>query len=132
MKTYIGRVPACGVFCGGCPSFTQEKKACAGATVNAAKCEGCFYDQCTKTKGILFCHDCEEYPCARYKQFSNRWRKHGQDFMANQELIKTNGAEGFLATFNEQVKAATSGEKRIVNSRIKGVELKCAGCPHCG
>lgn len=26
MKSYNGRIPACGVFCGGCPAYTREKK----------------------------------------------------------------------------------------------------------
>lgn len=25
MKSYNGRIPACGVFCGGCPIYTREK-----------------------------------------------------------------------------------------------------------
>ena len=28
---YNGRVPACGVFCGGCPNYTRIKKLCKGA-----------------------------------------------------------------------------------------------------
>ena len=26
IKPYNGRIPACGVFCGGCPIYTREKK----------------------------------------------------------------------------------------------------------
>ena len=27
IKPYNGRIPACGVFCGGCPIYTREKKS---------------------------------------------------------------------------------------------------------
>lgn len=26
IKPYHGRIPACGVFCGGCPSYTRDEK----------------------------------------------------------------------------------------------------------
>lgn len=38
MKIYNGRVPACGVFCGGCPTYTRQK-TCLGAQLNSARCE---------------------------------------------------------------------------------------------
>lgn len=39
MKIYNGRVPACGVFCGGCPTYTRQKNPCLGAQLNSARCE---------------------------------------------------------------------------------------------
>ena len=41
MKIYNGRVPACGVFCGGCPTYTRQKNPCLGAQLNSARCEKC-------------------------------------------------------------------------------------------
>ena len=35
MKIYNGRVPACGVFCGGCPTYTRQKNPCLGAVTAA-------------------------------------------------------------------------------------------------
>lgn len=31
MKHYSDRVPACGVFCGGCPTYIRDKRPCPGA-----------------------------------------------------------------------------------------------------
>lgn len=39
MKSYNGRIPACGVFCGGCPIYTREKSPCKGAEQNGSRCE---------------------------------------------------------------------------------------------
>ena len=41
IKPYNGRIPACGVFCGGCPIYTREKRACRGAELNHSRCEKC-------------------------------------------------------------------------------------------
>lgn len=41
IKTYYSRVPACGVFCGGCPTYTRDKKPCLGAEQNKERCERC-------------------------------------------------------------------------------------------
>ena len=38
MKSYNGRIPACGVFCGGCPVYTREKSPCKGAELNSSRC----------------------------------------------------------------------------------------------
>lgn len=56
MKAYCGRVPACGVFCGGCPRYIQEKNPCPGATINKARCEKCkTFHLCCVEKGITHC-----------------------------------------------------------------------------
>jgi len=34
LKYYIDRIPTCGVFCGGCPNYTRDKKPCPGAEIN--------------------------------------------------------------------------------------------------
>ena len=41
IKPYNGRIPACGVFCGGCPIYTREKRPCKGAELNSSRCEKC-------------------------------------------------------------------------------------------
>jgi len=98
---YNGRVPACGVFCGGCPTYTREKKPCPGAEKNAARCASCTtFHLCCKEKGITHCYECSEFPCKRFKTFSKRWLKYGQDFIENQKLLKEVGADNFLQHYN--------------------------------
>ena len=41
IQRYEGRIPACGVFCGGCPTYTREKNPCKGAELNSSRCEKC-------------------------------------------------------------------------------------------
>lgn len=55
IKTYYGGVPACGVFCGGCPTYTRDKKPCLGAEQNKEKCERCktFHLCCTEKESLI-------------------------------------------------------------------------------
>lgn len=102
-KKYYGRVPACGVFCGGCPTFTRDKKPCPGAEINIARCQKCkTFHLCCQDKGILHCHECPEFPCRKFREFSKRWLKYGQNFIENQELLKEVGTEEFLTNFNKK------------------------------
>lgn len=74
MKMYNGCIPACGVFCGGCPRYLQERNSCAGADLNKARCEKCkTFHLCCVEKGITHCYQCNTFPCARFKSFAKRW-----------------------------------------------------------
>ncbi len=103
IKPYYGRIPACGVFCGGCPIYTRDKKTCLGADVNKVRCGKCkTFHLCCVEKGITHCHQCEVFPCAKFKSFVKRWLKYGQDFVENQKLLKQVGEIEFLKRYNQQ------------------------------
>lgn len=105
LKHYNGRVPACGVYCGGCPMYTRDKKPCPGAEINFKRCEGCkSFHLCCLEKGIHHCFQCNKFPCSRFKDFSGRWEKYGQKLMDNQLFLKEKGVEVFLNSFNKKAK----------------------------
>ena len=81
MKFYKGRIPACGVFCGGCPMYMREERPCQGADLNRSRCE----------------------KCKTFQGFAKRWLKYGQNFVENQELLKGMGEVGFLKYYNGKV-----------------------------
>lgn len=103
IKSYYGRIPACGVFCGGCPTYTRDRKPCLGAELNKARCEKCkTFHLCCKEKEIKHCYQCDTFPCNKFKSFAKRWSKHGQDFAENQKQLKQVGEIEFLKRHNEQ------------------------------
>ena len=103
LKPYNGRAPACGCFCGGCPNFIRDVRPCLGASFTD-RCEGCTsYHLCCKEKGINHCYECEKYPCKRFKSFSKRWLKYGQNFIENQELLKSVGEVEFIRIWNSKM-----------------------------
>lgn len=104
IKSYHGRIPACGVFCGGCPTYTREKKPCQGAGINCSRCEKCkTFHLCCLEKGITHCYLCDVFPCSRFKSFAKRWLKYGQDFIENQGLLKQMGEVEYLMYYNNKV-----------------------------
>ena len=112
LKYYHGRIPACGVFCGGCPTYTREKKPCPGAEINKARCEKCkTFHLCCQEKGVSHCHECDVFPCQKFKSFSNRWLKYGQNFIENQKLLKEQGEQNFLFHYNSKIGDANIEKK---------------------
>jgi hypothetical protein len=104
LKPYKGRVPACGVFCGGCPTFTRDKKPCPGAEINIERCQKCkTFHLCCEKRKISHCHQCSDFPCVKFKRFSKSWLKYGQNFIDNQKLIKETGIDQFLNHYNSKV-----------------------------
>ncbi|MBN1219915.1 MAG: DUF3795 domain-containing protein [Anaerolineae bacterium] len=102
MKPYTGLIPACGVFCGGCPNYTRDKNPCPGAS-KTDRCQKCPYHLCCVEKGIEHCVECGLFPCRRFKRFATSWQKYGQNFIVNQLLLKEVGPEGFLARWNAKI-----------------------------
>lgn len=99
---YKGRIPACGVYCGGCPNYTRLKKPCKGAEYSD-RCERCkTFHLCCKERGITHCFQCPVFPCPKFKSFAKRWLKYGQDFIENQRLLSL-GTEIFLNTYNNRI-----------------------------
>ncbi|MCG8582077.1 MAG: DUF3795 domain-containing protein [Bacteroidales bacterium] len=100
---YDGFVPPCGIFCGGCPVYIRDTKRCEGAEKGCKKrkCKG-IYVCCIEKKELEFCYQCKSYPCARYRQFADRWKKYGQDLLTNQDYIKQFGKEQFIEMMNNK------------------------------
>ena len=99
-KIYKGKTPPCGVYCGDCPHYTREKNPCPGADIRCAerRCKS-FFTCCVEKKGLDYCFECHSYPCRRFKQFNDTWKKYGQDLMANQELLKNEGEKGLKSSY---------------------------------
>lgn len=103
INKYLGRIPACGVFCGGCPMYTRQKKACPGAEINSERCDNCkSYHLCCKSRNITHCYQCSAFPCYRFNQFAKSWLKYGQDLINNQNLLKTIGNQKFIQYYNSE------------------------------
>ncbi len=110
LKAYTGRVPPCGVFCGGCPNYLRERNPCPGAQLSR-RCalKACRFYTCSQEKGIAHCCQCREYPCPRFKRFARNWVKYGQDFFINQADLRTLGEQACLETWNARADGRCPG-----------------------
>jgi len=110
LKPYCGSVPACGAFCGGCPNYVRQRKPCPGAAFSE-RCQTCkSFHLCCQSRGIRHCHECSAFPCRRLRDFAERWKKYGQDFIANQRMLHELGEQQFLEHWNAQVEASAGAD----------------------
>ena len=100
-------VAPCGMHCARCSRFLAKKNGlrksrCPGCRNKGTPC-GYLFGRC---KGVnhgrggdgVFCHECPEFPCAPLKGMDRRYRNNwGESVIANQETIRTEGAEAFAA-----------------------------------
>ncbi len=108
IKSYNGRIPACGVFCGGCPVYVRDKKPCPGAEINTERCNKCkSFHICCVERGVSHCFECKTFPCSKLKRFSKSWIKYGQNMIENQSMLREIGEEEFKNHFNSKVDHST-------------------------
>ena len=139
----------CGLFCPSCSLFLGTKedperlKMLAlrlQRPVEELECHGCrsqkrsFYckDNCKMTicaaaKGISFCNECLEYPCAELKAFQAEM-PHRIELWKSQERIKEIGYEKWYV---EMVENYACTECRTINSTYDMACRKCGATPSC-
>jgi hypothetical protein len=118
IKYYGGRIPACGVFCGGCPMYLKDKNPCPGAEINQARCEKCkTFHLCCREHNITHCFQCKIFPCYKFKRFAKNWLKYGQDMIENQLFLEKNGEDKFQKFFNDKIIIETENKIKYFESR---------------
>jgi hypothetical protein len=77
------RAAYCGLYCGACPVFiaTRESGSLSADDGASLSCSGCRSDECApwclecslkkcaRKRGLAFCGECADYPCADYSGF---------------------------------------------------------------
>jgi hypothetical protein len=115
MEPEMKTAAICGLFCPSCAIFIATKddparlKALAAArnqSVEETRCEGCRTDcrtkycdscvmaECAMKKGLEFCSECAEYPCADLKEFQSL-RPHRLELWQSLALVKEQGFENW-------------------------------------
>jgi len=116
---------ACGLNCGLCPNFhlhTEGKfrcPGCAGEGFSEAH-PTCGILTCCQRKGIEFCSDCKEFPCAKYDNWGEydsfiSHRNHVSDI----EKAKRIGIDSYIAEQTEKVGSLSELLKSYNDGRRK-------------
>jgi len=132
----------CGLYCEACTLYiaTQEDPArlkdlatrfqlsedlmrCDGcrAAKRGPYCQTCTMSACAAEKGIEFCVNCAEYPCATLKEFQPQM-PHRRDLWDDLERIKAVGYADWLNEAREKYSCSACG---TINSAY---DLKCRKC----
>ncbi len=92
----------CGINCMLCYRHLDKKrKPCPGCfskeAVATEYCRKCKMRSCTAEKGIRYCFECAEFPCARMKAFARRYRTgYGVTLIEDDRLAAECGTELLL------------------------------------
>ncbi len=105
--------------------LTEEEVRCKGCRSGkkGPYCRICKMARCAGEKGIDFCVECAEYPCADLKKFQSE-RPHRIELFEDLARIKAVGWERWLAGSREN---HACPKCRTVNSAY---DLKCRKCGH--
>ncbi len=139
----------CGLFCFACQSFIatrdnpallEERAKAWNRPVEEIRCLGCRSDtlcffcrehcvmrKCAEKRGIDFCVECEDYPCADLREFQSRF-PHRIELWQDQERIKEVGWEQW---YGEKVDHYSCPECGTVNSAYDLSCRKCGATPSC-
>mgnify|MGYP002814046489 CR=1 FL=1 len=119
-------IAICGMDCHLCSAYKREKNGCLGCKekigLRLDSCNRCKIRNCEKAVNgnLLFCFNCESYPCKKIKHIDKRYRtKYSMSMIENFELIKRSGIRKFL--INEEKKWTCP----------KCGQILCVHKPHC-
>lgn len=102
------------LLCHGCRSDTRN-----------AYCRACTFVECAQQKGILFCGECAEYPCAALKEFQAAM-PHRIELWEDQQRIQEIGAN---AWYEEKVRHYSCPSCQTINSAYDAQCYQCGAAP---
>jgi len=132
----------CGLYCAACPNYRKTQSLAgqgrlSGRTTEPTDCKGCKSDllcqswcahcnlkDCARSKGLEFCNQCAEYPCANLEGF-----KHDANYPYHFEItgyltdIKAKGKDAWLADMAKRWSCASCGASH---------DWWTTKCPSCG
>jgi len=138
----------CGLYCGACSLYigsTEEPERLARLAVlfNAPPtelrclgcrsgrlgihCRDCEFKACANGKGISFCGECDEYPCAKLAEFQ-RQRPHRIELWDDLDRIKKAGTEVWIREKEAEYACPKCG---TINSAYDLSCRKCGEHPSC-
>ncbi len=97
----------CGAYCGACWHYYRLKR-CLGCC-NDQRGANCRFTLCVKERGIEFCCECDEFPCARLRRFSSlrpgeEVRHYRHVAMDNLRRLKEVGLDRWVEEMEEKFK----------------------------
>ena len=133
----------CGVYCGACSTYRAYNdkdqalfqrnvdmgmppdqifcKGCGSDVLNEW-CANCEFRKCVKERGIVYCFECEDFPCKKLIDFS-KTRPHRTLGLRNLKQLKGTSIEEWLKQQEKRWTCSSCGKKLHWYSRK---------CPDCG
>lgn len=73
-----GLIAPCGIYCLACSAFLSPKNPCPGCRAEEARitrksCRACKKKRCAQTRGLTWCFESGQFPCAAIRDLSKRY-----------------------------------------------------------
>jgi hypothetical protein len=123
MKEYEA-LAYCGLYCGGCKNYKEEMN-CMGCRFEKSLVDDCPTRACAAKKGLLYCGECEEFPCPGLKDFYEDGIRHHAVALQNALRIKEIGPEDWLLE-QQREHTCECGRRKLwfVESCTHGADLE--------
>lgn len=119
-------IAPCGMNCGVCSKYlayrsSLKRSQCPGCRLRSQPCTYLFA-RCSgvnhqKSAGMVYCFQCDQYPCSQIKRMDARYRKnYGISTLENLEYIHQHGEEAFLEEQTRQQRCTRCGEMISVHN----------------
>jgi len=134
----------CGLYCGACSVYlatredpqrlpalaarlgqTEAETRCGGcrAEMRSVHCRSCDLASCASGRGIAFCGECAEFPCARFQTFRSAL-PHRREILRDLSRILESGVDAWMREIPERYACPSCN---ITNSAY---DLACRHCGH--
>lgn len=123
-----GMIAPCGVNCTVCSAHVQhQKKPCPGCReaiekITRKSCQNCTKKKCAFEKGLLWCFQCEKFPCSAIKNLDKSYQKNYEVSIIQNGIEAKNDMRAFLLSQQKHYTCKNCGE--VVDVHHK----KCSGC----
>ncbi len=125
-------IAPCGMNCAICSKYLSyinklKRSQCSGCRVRNQKCDYLFA-KCTgvnnsKSDSMVFCFECDQYPCKEIDRMDDRYRKnYKMSVKENLEQIKTLGIDTFIEKQYKKYSCSKCGGLISIHNR------KCFKC----
>lgn len=91
----------CGMNCEVCYKHLKPKKACQGClngdVDKPEHCRICKIKTCAHSKELMYCYECEDFPCILIKNLEKSYvKRYGVSLVENSLVVKCEGLESFM------------------------------------
>jgi len=133
----------CGLYCGNCSIFRAyfdrnhekitevakkykcavEKIRCSGCRTESKDCWSgdCEFKECTINKGIMFCNECDEFPCDKIQKFAESASDHSV-IWTNFDRVKESGWRQWLREQDEKWRC------NVCKAKLEYYDTQCPVC----
>ena len=123
----------CGIYCGACPSYSKTCLGCASQEMGgvqkrkskwSCKLRVCCYEK----KGLDFCSECGDYPCAKHREKlldshpGDPRFQYRRDVPENLRLLEELGEQKYLQYMTEKYTCPHCG------SQVVWYDYRCVDC----